>query len=52
MEEFLIEYLSGGSIEKRSQFVSDIVKAVRENVDDEFIVGLRFSQWKIGRAHV
>ena len=36
----------GGSIEKRSQFISDIVKAVRENVDDEFIVGLRFSQWK------
>jgi 2,4-dienoyl-CoA reductase-like NADH-dependent reductase (Old Yellow Enzyme family) len=40
------EDLYGGSIEKRSQFVSDIVKAVRENVDDEFIVGLRFSQWK------
>ena len=36
----------GGSIEKRSQFVSDIIKAVRENVDDKFIVGLRFSQWK------
>ena len=40
------EDLYGGSIEKRSKFVSDIVKAVRENVDDEFIVGLRFSQWK------
>ena len=40
------EDLYGGSIEKRSQFVSDIVKAIRENVDDEFIVGLRFSQWK------
>ena len=40
------EDLYGGSIEKRSQFVSDIFKAVRENVDDEFIVGLRFSQWK------
>ncbi len=38
--------LYGGSIEKRSNFVSDIIKAVRENVDDEFIVGLRFSQWK------
>ena len=36
----------GGSLEKRSQFVSDIIKAVRENVDDKFIVGLRFSQWK------
>lgn len=40
------EDLYGGSIEKRSQFVSDIIKAVRENVDNEFIVGLRFSQWK------
>ena len=36
----------GGSIQKRSQFVSDIIKAIKENVDDQFIVGLRFSQWK------
>ena len=36
----------GGSIGKRSQFVSDIIKAVKENVDDTFIVGLRSSQWK------
>ena len=36
----------GGSIGKRSQFVSDIIKAVKENVDNTFIVGLRFSQWK------
>ena len=36
----------GGSIQKRSQFVSDIIKAVKENVGDQFIVGLRFSQWK------
>ena len=36
----------GGSIQKRSQFVSDIIKAVKENVDNQFIVGLRFSQWK------
>lgn len=36
----------GGSIQKRSQFVSDIIKAVKENVDSQFIVGLRFSQWK------
>jgi 2,4-dienoyl-CoA reductase-like NADH-dependent reductase (Old Yellow Enzyme family) len=40
------EDLYGGSIGKRSQFVSDIIKAVKENVDDTFIVGLRFSQWK------
>ena len=36
----------GGSIGKRSQFVSDTIKAVKENVDNTFIVGLRFSQWK------
>ncbi len=36
----------GGSIEKRSQFVSEIIKSVRENVSNNFIVGLRFSQWK------
>ena len=36
----------GGSIEKRSQFVSEIIKLVRENVSNNFIVGLRFSQWK------
>ena len=36
----------GGTIENRSQFVSDIIKSVRENVSENFIVGLRFSQWK------
>ena len=36
----------GGSIENRSQFVSDIIKSVRENVSENFVVGLRFSQWK------
>ena len=36
----------GGSIEKRSQFVSEIIQAVRSNISREFIVGLRFSQWK------
>ena len=36
----------GGSIENRSQFVSEIIKAVRDNVSKDFIVGLRFSQWK------
>ncbi len=38
--------LYGGSIKKRSQFVSEIIKAIRKNVSNEFIVGLRFSQWK------
>ena len=36
----------GGSIDNRSQFVSDIIKSIRENVGENFIVGLRFSQWK------
>lgn len=36
----------GGSIEKRSQLVTDIVKAIRSSVSNDFIVGLRFSQWK------
>ena len=36
----------GGSIEKRSQFVSEIIQALRSNISQEFIVGLRFSQWK------
>ncbi len=36
----------GGSIEKRSQFVSEIIQAIRSNISQEFIVGLRFSQWK------
>ena len=40
------EDIYGGSMKKRSQFVADIIKAVRENVDNEFIIGLRFSQWK------
>jgi 2,4-dienoyl-CoA reductase-like NADH-dependent reductase (Old Yellow Enzyme family) len=40
------EDIYGGSIEKRSQFVTDIIRAVRDNVSDKFIVGLRFSQWK------
>ena len=36
----------GGSINKRSQFVSEIIQAIRANISEEFIVGLRFSQWK------
>ena len=38
--------LYGGSIEKRSQLAANIVKAIRSNVSDNFIVGLRFFQWK------
>ena len=36
----------GGTTNKRSKFVTDIVKAIRSRVSDDFIVGLRFSQWK------
>ena len=36
----------GGSIESRSQLAAEITKAIRSNVSNNFIVGLRFSQWK------
>lgn len=36
----------GGSLEKRSQFAIDIVKAVRAKVSADFPVIFRFSQWK------
>ena len=40
------EDVYGGSIEKRSNFVKEIVEAIRSRVTNNFIVGLRFSQWK------
>ena len=36
----------GGSIETRSNLATSIINAIRSNVSDKFIVGLRFSQWK------
>ena len=36
----------GGSTEERSQLATEIVKAIRSEVSSNFIVGLRFSQWK------
>ena len=36
----------GGSIETRSNLATSIRIAIRSNVSDKFIVGLRFSQWK------
>jgi 2,4-dienoyl-CoA reductase-like NADH-dependent reductase (Old Yellow Enzyme family) len=36
----------GGSLEKRTQFAAEIVRAVRAAVGSEFPVLLRFSQWK------
>lgn len=36
----------GGSIETRSYLATSITQAIRSNVSDEFIIGLRFSQWK------
>ena len=36
----------GDSIEGRSQLATQIVKAIRSEVSSDFIVGLRFSQWK------
>jgi 2,4-dienoyl-CoA reductase-like NADH-dependent reductase (Old Yellow Enzyme family) len=36
----------GGSLEKRLQFVIEIVKACRQQVGEDFPIALRFSQWK------
>ena len=36
----------GGSTSERSQLATEIVKAIRSEVSSNFIVGLRFSQWK------
>lgn len=36
----------GGSISKRSQFAKEITESIRAHVSNNFIVGMRFSQWK------
>ena len=36
----------GGTIAKRSQFAKEITECIRAKVNDKFIVGMRFSQWK------
>ena len=36
----------GGSIKKRTKFATDIIKSIVGAVDKNFVVGLRFSQWK------
>ena len=36
----------GGSIIKRTKFATDIIKSIIGTVDKDFVVGLRFSQWK------
>jgi len=36
----------GGTLEKRTQFAAEIVRAVRARVGEEFPILLRFSQWK------
>ena len=38
----------GGSIENRTRFALEVVKAVRAVVSPEFPVVFRFSQWKLG----
>ncbi len=40
------EDMYGGSTAERSQLATEIVKAIRSEVSSNFIVGLRFSQWK------
>jgi len=36
----------GGSLEKRTNFAADIIRAVRKEVGPDFPILLRFSQWK------
>ena len=36
----------GGNLENRSQLATDITAAIRDRVDEKFIIGLRYSQWK------
>ncbi|WP_444926558.1 NADH:flavin oxidoreductase [Microbulbifer sp. TRSA002] len=36
----------GGSIENRTRFAVEIIKAVREAVGEDFAIVLRYSQWK------
>jgi 2,4-dienoyl-CoA reductase-like NADH-dependent reductase (Old Yellow Enzyme family) len=38
----------GRRIENRARFAIEVVNAIRSSVDRNFVVGLRFSQWKIG----
>lgn len=38
----------GGSIENRTRFALEVVKAVRARVSSDFPVVFRFSQWKLG----
>lgn len=38
----------GGSLIARTKFACDLVKSIRSKVGDEFPIGLRYSQWKIG----
>ena len=36
----------GGSLENRTRFAQEIIRAVRAEVDEDFAIMLRFSQWK------
>lgn len=37
----------GGDIAQRTRFAAEIVAEIRRRVDPSFVVGLRFSQWKL-----
>lgn len=37
----------GGSLENRTRFTAEIVKAIRREVGSEFLIVLRWSQWKL-----
>lgn len=42
----------GGSLEKRTRFAAEIIKACRAAVGPEFPIVLRYSQWKLGAYDV
>ncbi|MFF2910604.1 NADH:flavin oxidoreductase [Paenibacillus sp. NPDC057934] len=53
IDEFLTDYTNlrqdeyGGSTEKRTRFITEIIRAIREKVGNRIVVGIRISQAKI-----
>lgn len=37
----------GGAINKRTRFAEDIIRAIRRDLGDDFLIVLRWSQWKM-----
>jgi 2,4-dienoyl-CoA reductase-like NADH-dependent reductase (Old Yellow Enzyme family) len=53
LDQFLTDYTNnredqyGGSVENRCRLITDILTSVKNNVSDDFIVGIRLSQGKV-----